>query len=290
MNQTIRRTLLRSIVTSTLALTLVGSAALMADAASQASGWSSFETGTWQPQFPLPSKQQQKPKNNVVVKAATSYQGWIAEGKSHQTPYYVYDSGVQGPTVVVTGGMHGDEPAGWKSAWSVKDYWVKKGRIVVIPELNRPAVRKGTRTSSLGDLNRDFPRTKSDSPDNYLAKSIWSIMVKYHPDWLIDMHEGYSFHLVNKKSVGQTVIYYPKADAKPIAQAMAAAANQHVDKDSHAFTVLKNPVSGSLARAVSIRLGTKGMIVETSDKQAMATRTAQHLAAVDAMLTKLGMR
>ncbi|MFA5189344.1 MAG: hypothetical protein WC740_01380 [Verrucomicrobiia bacterium] len=38
--------------------------------------------------------------------------GMIASGTPSATPYYVRDSGVTGPTVVITGGVHGNEPAG----------------------------------------------------------------------------------------------------------------------------------------------------------------------------------
>ncbi|HHT26966.1 MAG TPA: hypothetical protein GXZ82_06955 [Firmicutes bacterium] len=285
------RSLFNAIVAATLFILILGFSALPASAAQQASGWSSFDTGVWEPEIDWSSLEKKKmEKPAVEVRAATSYMGWLAEGKSHQTPYYVFDSGVDGPTVAVVGGMHGNEIAGWKSAWSVKDYWVKKGRLVVIPEANRPAVNERERKSSLGDLNRDFPRTATDKPDNYLAKDIWNLMVEFKPDWLIDMHEGYSFHKINKKSVGQTVIYYPNGNAKSMAEKMVKAMNKHIDKKNHAFTTLKSPVKGSLARAVSIRLGTKGMIVETSNKQPIAVRTTQHLAALDAMLKELGMR
>lgn len=292
-----RRSIFRTIVLATVFVFILGLGAQPASAASQASGWSSFETGTWEPEIDWESiaekakKEEKSNQPDIEVRAATSYMGWIAKDTPHQTPYYVFDSGVAGPTVAVVGGMHGNEIAGWKSAWSVKDYWVKKGRLLVIPEANRPAVNERERGAIFSDLNRDFPRTKTDKPDNYLAKGIWNLMVEFKPDWLIDMHEGYSFHKINKKSVGQTVIYYPNGNAKEMAQKMAKAMNKHiVDKDDHAFTTLKSPVSGSLARAVSIQLGTKGMIVETANKQALSLRTTQHLAALDAMLSELGMR
>jgi len=56
------------------------------------------------------------------------------------------------------------------------------------------------------------------------------------------------------------------------------------------FSTLKYPVPGSLARAVSIKFGAVGMIVETADKQPMALRISQHLAALQTLLSRLGMR
>ena len=37
-------------------------------------------------------------------------------GKTWETPIYVNDSGRSGPTVIVTGGVHGNEPAGASAA------------------------------------------------------------------------------------------------------------------------------------------------------------------------------
>ncbi len=274
----------RSIVIAALASLLMASLAGPVNASSTDMGWSFFTTGTWEPtiNWPVP--------DDAEVKGTSFIEGTIAKGTTHETKYYVYDSGEKGPTVVVVGGVHGDEPAGAKAALQAKDYSVKKGKLVVIPEANKPALKKGTRTSSLGDLNRDFPRTSSESADTYLAKGIWEVMTKYKPNWLIDMHEGYSYHKVNSESVGQSVIYYPNSGAASVAKAMAAAASKTVTVSSHTFSVLKYPVAGSLARAVSIRFGTNGMIVETCDKQTLSLRVSQHLAALNAMLSALGMR
>lgn len=280
-HSTIRRTIIAvTLLLSTMAL---GKVTQPVAASPMHMGWSSFSTGNWEPEIPWPPEE-------AEVLGASLVQGWIAKGTKHQTPYYVYNSGVDGPTVAIIGGVHGNEKAGWKAALEAKEITVKRGRLLIIPEANRPAVKAGKRTSSLGDLNRSFPRTKSDSPDNYLARSIWNLMLKYRPDWLVDLHEGYSYHLINKKSVGQTVIYYPVAKAAPAAKAMAKAASALVSNPKHAFSVLKYPVAGSLARAVSIRLGTKGMIVETCNKQSLSLRKKEHLAAVNALLKHLRMQ
>ena len=37
--------------------------------------------------------------------------GALAEGTRWENPYYVIDSGVEGPVVLITGGMHGNELA-----------------------------------------------------------------------------------------------------------------------------------------------------------------------------------
>ncbi|MGI6083427.1 MAG: succinylglutamate desuccinylase/aspartoacylase family protein, partial [Limnochordia bacterium] len=175
----------RSILIAIVALTvtLIGLASQTIGASPVEMGWSSFITGPWEPEVAWP------PEDSEVLGAGL-VKGVLAKGTKHETPYYIYNSGVKGPTVVVIGGMHGNEKAGYMAAREIKDFTVKKGRLIVIPELNRPAVKAAKRTSSLGDMNRAFPRKKTDSPRNYLAKDIWNLMVKYRPTWLVDLHEG----------------------------------------------------------------------------------------------------
>ena len=43
-------------------------------------------------------------------------QGLIAKNTEWENSYYVTESGVEGPTLLVTGGLHGNEPAGYRAA------------------------------------------------------------------------------------------------------------------------------------------------------------------------------
>lgn len=214
----------------------------------------------------------------------------LAEGTPYATPYYDHDSGKPGPTVVVVGGMHGNEPAGFRAAQQLAGLVPKKGRLIVIPQANKLAVEAGTRTGSHpGDLNRVFPKSKTGSTGSVLAKSIWNLMLAVQPDYLFDLHEGYDFHKLNKESVGQSIIYYPVGDGATVAKAMQAAVNRGIANKNHRFSLLKYPVKGSLARAAGLVLGTRAMILETSRKQPLDTRVQQHVTMVRAALEKLGM-
>jgi len=214
----------------------------------------------------------------------------LAAGTPYATPYYDRDSGAPGPTVVIVGGMHGNEPAGYMAARRLAGLAPKKGRLIVIPEANALAVRAGSRTGAHpGDLNRDFPTSKPGTAGSELAKSIWELMREVDPDYLFDLHEGYDFYKINKESVGQSIIYYPTGDAASLAKAMQSAVNQGIENPSHRFSLLKYPIKGSLARAAGLVLGTKAMILETSRKQPLETRIEQHVTMVGAALKRLGM-
>ena len=57
-------------------------------------------------------------------------------GKTWETPIYVNDSGSSGPTVIVTGGVHGNEPAGASAAEQIRHWPIRSGKLIVIPRLN----------------------------------------------------------------------------------------------------------------------------------------------------------
>ena len=58
---------------------------------------------------------------NVVV-AQRHETRILGEGEPWQTPCHIKDSGVDGPTVLITGGIHGNEPAGARAAEQIR-HW-----------------------------------------------------------------------------------------------------------------------------------------------------------------------
>lgn len=216
--------------------------------------------------------------------------GRVAEGTPYETAYYVNDSGKPGPTVFIVGGVHGNEPAGYQAARTFVNTQPKIGKIVVIPEANRAAIRAGARIGSHpGDLNRQFPRRRGEQPGSPLAESLWSLVLQMKPDYLFDLHEGYDFHKVNPESVGQTIIYYPKGDAATLAKVMQKAVNAGISRSEHQFQLLRYPVQGSLARAAAMFTPARSMILETSKQQPLGVRVGQHVTMVEAALKSLDM-
>ncbi|MBC7075137.1 MAG: succinylglutamate desuccinylase/aspartoacylase family protein [Syntrophomonadaceae bacterium] len=216
----------------------------------------------------------------------------IASGTKYATDLYIIKSDEPGPVVMIVGGVHGNEVAGYKAASIIKDYSIKKGTLLVLPEANKRAVEIGRRyVTGEGDLNRDFPQTSSDSPDGTLAKAIYNTVKKYDVDWLMDMHEGYDFYK-NKStdSVGQTLIYYPRGSTKEVASRIISELNKGISSSYKEFTLLRYPVKGSLARSTGQFLGVNSFIFETCSKQTLSTRIDYQLQAADIMLKELGMK
>lgn len=111
-----------------------------------------------------------------------------------------------GPTALLTGGNHGDEyegPAALFELAHTLDPGEVSGRIIIVPALNYPAFRAGTRTSPIdrGNLNRSFP----GRPDGTVTEKIADYVTRHLiplADIVLDFHSG-----------GRTLDFLPYAAA-----------------------------------------------------------------------------
>ncbi|MEE2870992.1 MAG: N(2)-acetyl-L-2,4-diaminobutanoate deacetylase DoeB [Pseudomonadota bacterium] len=109
------------------------------------------------------------------------------------TPITVVRNG-DGPTALLTGGNHGDEYEGItaliKLANRLRPEQIR-GRVIILPMLNHPAVVNGSRTSPLdgGNLNRCFP----GNPVGTLTEKLADYLIRYLvplADVVLDIHSG----------------------------------------------------------------------------------------------------
>jgi len=220
--------------------------------------------------------------------------GVLAEGTRWATPYYVVDSGKAGPTVLITGGVHGNEPAGAAAADQIRHWPLAKGRLLLIPRCNVPGLEANSRrmpggAEAVADLNRNFPRTgEANAAQGPAAKVLWTFIQKHRPDYTLDLHEGYGFRSAGSKSVGSSIIRIPHPETEGLQDRMLEAVN--ASNPEHVFARLRGGANGSLARACGERLGAKAFICETTYKaQPLARRVRQHRIMVHALLDALGM-
>jgi len=222
--------------------------------------------------------------------------GLIAKGTEWETAFYQRDSGVDGPVVLITGGVHGNEPAGARAAEQIRHWPIKKGRLIIVPKVNKPGLMADIRylpgkSKELRDLNRNFPKTKEKPVARDLpASALWDLMEKNKPDWFIDLHEGYDFHQINSDSVGSSIIDAKGKLANAIVPKMLEAVNATITDPKKKLVRLRYPVNGSVARAAHERLKAASMILETTKKdQPISKRTRQHRIMVHTLLLHLGM-
>jgi len=237
-------------------------------------------------------------------KALKRTSGLIAAGTKWQTPYTIVDSGVAGPTVLLTAGIHGNEPAGAEAAEQVRHWPIRRGKLIVVPRCNAPGLAANDRYlpdegEATRDPNRNFPKTgAANSARTELAKALWAFAKRSKPDWHVDMHEGYGFRAAGSKSVGSSVIHFRGSKAAPTVARMLKAVNATVSETDRKFVPLGPPADGSFARATAQRLGAQSMILETTTDEivdskrkprTLAVRVRQHRIMFHVLLTELKM-
>ena len=122
---------------------------------------------------------------------STNTSGW----GTVQIPIYVLKNGA-GPTLLLTGGVHGNEYEGQiaisRLAQSIKPEEIS-GRLILMPSVNTPAAlnHNGSRMSPLDgrDLNRCFPGNPAGTFSDMLAHFIDGNILP-HVDVAVDMHTG----------------------------------------------------------------------------------------------------
>lgn len=227
----------------------------------------------------------------------------LGEGKPWGTPIYVNDTGVEGPTVIVTGGIHGNEPSGAVSAEQIRHWPIARGKLIVIPRVNTAGLDASIRyipkaTEVQKDLNRNFPSPGiTDEPRGEIATALWKFVVAQNPDWLFDLHEGYEFNISHKpkpgktKSVGSSIIYDRTQQLEPMVERMLTVANGTVSNPDRMFVLRgRGPKKTGLASAVIHVLKKQAMILETTyQHQRLPVRTRQHRAMMGVALRQIGM-
>jgi predicted deacylase len=219
----------------------------------------------------------------------------LLPGTRFATAAYIVQSETPGPTVMIVGGAHGNEPAGAHAAEIIRHWPVRKGKLVVVPRANIPALATHRRTTpglatNLNNLNRNFPRAGQDEPARgEQAIAIWALALEHNPDWMLDLHEGYDFNAINSKSVGSSVIVTSDDQGKAAADLMLAAVNATISDPQLKFARRGPPINASLARAAGEHLKIPGMTLETTLKQPLEKRVRQHEIMVHALLQHVGM-
>ena len=110
-----------------------------------------------------------------------------------RVPIHVIRGG-DGPTVLLVGGNHGDEYEGPVALLNLVRRLEPerlKGRVIVLPTMNHPAVQAGTRVSPVDgiNMNRCFPGKAGGTPTPMLAHYVYQHLVA-RADVVVDLHSG----------------------------------------------------------------------------------------------------
>lgn len=171
----------------------------------------------------------------------------ICNGKN-SLEYFIYDTKIKGPTIMMVGGTHGNEPAG---TYAIKDLInnlnnkniiLKSGKLILIPSVNYCALQLNIRMIPLiGDMNRKYPKTLNYDINKLQQNnpSIYKIteFVK-QSDFILDFHEGWGYNRLNKKSMGSSITPANTQKSYEIASMLLDKINQNIVDRNKQFIIL----------------------------------------------------
>lgn len=131
-------------------------------------------------------------------------------GTPYEIEVYKIFGRLEGPTVMIMGGIQGDEPGGYMSADLYADLALRRGNLIVVPRANFKSVVMAHRGPD-GDMNRKFEGDLSRDPDQHVIEVLKGLMAE--SDLLLNLHDGSGFYrpvwesdMANPNRYGQCVI------------------------------------------------------------------------------------
>ena len=167
----------------------------------------------------------------------------LLAGTPWETSAVIRHSGARGPTVLVLGGVHGNEPGGWLAAETLADIELSRGSLVVVPRANVVATQLLERTTEeLGDLNRLYPGSSlAELPMARMASRIIALARHFEAELLLDLHESWQFYvertIQGTAAIGQTMSAGPGPEQRTIAQAIGGRVNAQLERERELLLV-----------------------------------------------------
>ena len=166
---------------------------------------------------------------------------------------YKKETTKEGNTLLIIGGIHGDEPGGYFApAFLEKYYNIKSGNLWIIPNTNGHSIMANAR-GIYDDMNRKFSSVDKNDPDYNVVSRLKEIILDDKIDLVLNLHDGYGFYrnkyenaIFNPNAWGQATIIDQKkingldkfGNLDEIAsQVNDALNNDNLFKDYHSFGV-----------------------------------------------------
>ncbi|MBI2058487.1 MAG: succinylglutamate desuccinylase/aspartoacylase family protein [Nitrospirae bacterium] len=116
-----------------------------------------------------------------------------------------------GATILIIGGIQGDEPTGYLTADLYADQSMKRGNLIVVPRANFHTIIRNTRAIN-ADMNRQFNKTKREEIYEEQVVQVLQELMR-ESQLLLNLHDGSGFFSpesrddqVNPKRWGQSLI------------------------------------------------------------------------------------
>lgn len=205
-----------------------------------------------------------------------------------------------GPTLLVIGGIDGDEPGGFHAAATlITHYQVQRGHLWIVPNLNVDDIIKRQR----GKMNLKFASLAKSDPYYEDVSAIKKIITKPQVDLVLNLHDGSGFYHPqrisrerNPQRWGQScVIDQDKVsqarfgDLQQLTTKVIGKINEEIPSKDFTFK-LKSVDTANAEKDIparkslsffAIRNNKPAITIETSKKQPVNMRTYYHLLALE---------
>ena len=197
------------------------------------------------------------------------------------------ESGKEGSTLLIVGGIHGDEPGGYFAPMVLSKYYkIESGNVWIVPNLNFDSIVKNSRGIN-GDMNRKFAKIEPKDKDFDTVSEIKKLILLPKVDLTLNLHDGQGFYRdkqidknFNPKAWGQATIIdqqqIPNAKYGNLAD-IATKVNQETNvgliEDVHEFNV-KNTNTKAQDKAMQQSLTYFSI---TNNKPAFAIETSKNI-------------
>ncbi len=144
-------------------------------------------------------------------------------------------------TLLLIGGVHGNEPSGslgligLKTQLDEKKIDLKKTRIILMPYVNKCGLVMNLRNLLFfTDINRNFIDNTTSRINIKILEYVKMIKAS---DLIIDIHEGYDFHRINNNSIGST-LFASTPFASNILEIIYTVLNASITDENKKFKIL----------------------------------------------------
>jgi len=237
----------------------------------------------------------------------------FGKGTPQELEVYKIFGRIGGPTVMILGGIHGNEPGAYLSADLYTNVKLKRGNLIIVPRANFRSILDNQRGSG-GDMNRKFAETPLSDPEKSIVDILKSLMAE--SDALLTLHDGSGFFrpewvspALNPHRYGQSIIadaatYTSPASGKTIplqhyAEQVLREVNKEITDPQQAFhflnmrTASENSLYKEHRKSATyyalMELGIPAFCIETSHNLPnLESKVYQHNMVVNAFLNLFG--
>ncbi len=196
-----------------------------------------------------------------------------------------------GPTLLVIGGIHGDEPGGYFAPAILKNHYkIEHGNLWIVPNLNFDSIVKNRR-GIYNDMNRKFVFVDPEDEDYQIVQDIKELILNKQIDLVLNLHDGHGFYrkkhidsLYNPQAWGQACIIDQQilpdvefGNLCEIAQQVSKESNIDLVEDVHEFNV-KNTYTKKQDQAMQQSLT---YFAIQNNKPAFAIETSKNIHELD---------